>query len=1334
MSSGGPPLSEEDQKMNAMMASIKETSSKFDQYRFPQKSVNLLDYSRAVSYAQSGDWCHNLVDASAYSHAYAEQLSEIGRLEELLREADYYISTLYTYRSYSKPLPMIPAELDDKEKPKLYKTVFDIITPHINKIKGLIEFHDRLVKAFVKNLRLLIVPLEKREPLDVDLVRTLIRVVDKFFVLNLLKDMKGQTKNDFARYKRAFQFIRNILSNSGELMAQITEVHNFLNDPSHPNNVVLHQLKMDVGAVPHREQLFAVLVNQCMEDVRAHAYVTSDEKHVLYRCILASLYLADDAGSGINVFKSGSKYFKHISKIREMVRRLPVLPVFMDVHTTVPIALLMCDNFTKEMATGNAWSARKHTTTYDLKVWRTTIQEHYISFSTSFVIFLHDVRAHRKNPAGIDVAIAARGLELVVRGLKLLGDWTAKLREQIAFKCANPASESDYVTQGGRGGKYAVYEQITRFNYRSDLKFAMVEIIGLIKGLSNLMLSAESKIRPILCAYVHSLVQQFVHKSLAAPLQRAHKKKGKFDELEKLMVAARLFVADNANAQSLLVDYKVKKEKELSKTLSASLQHVQSRAVFPTRTQCLLLRRILHYLVSPDVSWQQSGLLGSNFFPKAEVREFSELYEVLGRLRYVADLSGTIAASADLSSLWYREFYLNMTDCIQFPIAMSLPWMLTDYAMQTPSLAPNVFFPLSIYNDCAERALGTFRQQHLYDEIEAEVNLVFDQLMFTLYRKIFDYYKNKASKILLDKTFQSKLRRGLGSRLGQQMSLPLARYTCIFKQKHVAILGRSIDVESLLTEQLNAFIRDNIEVLIQRYDAATITSAMEIAHLLRTLRLTVEMLQQELPGIDAFDDVLTEVNEDSTLGSFRGRLFLTTYNGLFSSLLRNYIFNQLTRRFVCLERPRGNKKIDSLYLWGSRFTQVFQQRFKVTRGFFGCEHVEAVVELMGVDSMPLLVDETVKTVAHIIIRDISPYVDEILKNLDPMKLQNAYYGVLGVYGYYDMMLKYIKSYPALREGCFTLLREAGNALALVQMLDVVLSKESYYNHQIQAFYRCCEPAVMPSHCLEQMRFNNNKDIAVQDILYSSAAKEMHQIDANNTPFTGILKETLSQMAQTNKAWTQEKTLLKSCIVAAMKRERFLTNNSGGWLFSATLEYLYKNLAETGILKKWKGPKPENGILEHENPKDFSRFWSVATFIFLVPDGDPEEEAKKRSEGWVDDRSFFGDGWLWAGTTILYLTGLIHRYRLLDPTLYLDKLQRLYPEDLEPKKVKKRNKKQKGGDDPKEAYKPYVKQLLQGWQQMERDQDLIMSILKAHFVPEQEPITRFTPKWADQKKK
>eukprot|EP00479_Gromia_sphaerica_P013788 TRINITY_DN7876_c0_g1_i1.p1 TRINITY_DN7876_c0_g1~~TRINITY_DN7876_c0_g1_i1.p1 ORF type:complete len:82 (+),score=16.72 TRINITY_DN7876_c0_g1_i1:397-642(+) len=61
---------------------------------------------------------------------------------------------------------------------------------------------------------------------------------------------------------------------------------------------------------------------------------------------------------------------------------------------------------------------------------------------------------------------------------------------------------------------------------------------------------------------------------------------------------------------------------------------------------------------------------------------------------------------------------------------MSLPWILTDFVLRTPSLIANIFFPVDIWNDCAERAMGELQQQFLFDEVEAEVNLAFDQLIF----------------------------------------------------------------------------------------------------------------------------------------------------------------------------------------------------------------------------------------------------------------------------------------------------------------------------------------------------------------------------------------------------------------------------------------------------------------------------------------------------------------------------------------------------------------------------------------------------------------------------
>jgi cytoplasmic FMR1 interacting protein len=43
-----------------------------------------------------------------------------------------------------------------------------------------------------------------------------------------------------------------------------------------------------------------------------------------------------------------------------------------------------------------------------------------------------------------------------------------------------------------------------------------------------------------------------------------------------------------------------------------------------------------------------------------------------------------------------------------------------------------VLYPLDLYNDSAFYALNVFRKQFLYDEVEAEVNLCFDQFVYKL--------------------------------------------------------------------------------------------------------------------------------------------------------------------------------------------------------------------------------------------------------------------------------------------------------------------------------------------------------------------------------------------------------------------------------------------------------------------------------------------------------------------------------------------------------------------------------------------------------------------------
>ncbi len=70
-----------------------------------------------------------------------------------------------------------------------------------------------------------------------------------------------------------------------------------------------------------------------------------------------------------------------------------------------------------------------------------------------------------------------------------------------------------------------------------------------------------------------------------------------------------------------------------------------------------------------------------------------------------------------------------------------------------------MFYPLDLYNDAAMNALTVFKKRHLYDEVEAEVNLCFDQFVYVLSEQIFRAYKQTAAGILLDKKFRDEFNK-----------------------------------------------------------------------------------------------------------------------------------------------------------------------------------------------------------------------------------------------------------------------------------------------------------------------------------------------------------------------------------------------------------------------------------------------------------------------------------------------------------------------------------------------------------------------------------------------
>eukprot|EP01084_Bolivina_argentea_P282008 482634_1 len=1330
----------------------------FNKYRF--KSIS------CISYYQHGNTCtwdeHR--DHFAFRHnKQSEDMALIGEIKELIKECDFYINTLYTMRSISKTIP--ETFLQGREFSYDYlrshtnKDIFELMKPWAELIYGLIEFAYRFNRAINKHLRTLVYPLEKKCVFWRDHIDLLLIAIDRYFVLDHVKDISSQTiKTDFYQYKKAFSCCRSQIDNAGRIMSDITEIHNFFCNPSNrSNHIILRELKKELQSIPHKETLCAMMINTAVDMIRADKYIVPCRKYGLRRAILGLLYLIDDKEINVinvNRFSKANKYVPNIDKIRALLVKMPILPVFMDINIRIEDTISIYDQ------------------PYRFYARQSNANDEYINITAEFAVFLRDLRAPSKQhqyiefilyhwtktnkiipddvikiiQAYFDHKIRTLKLEissilLITKCIKMISKWNCKIREQFAFKSLTPISDSYYKHLGGKDGKNKWYEKITKFNYNKIEKYNMVQIIASIKSLSTLLLKHETTIRIFLTEYIHYEIQRFVHKVIALHLQKAWKKNKQ--KIEEILLFMRLIIADNDNRKILTNDYKSKKEKVVKKNIAE--HEINNRNVFPTKTQIVLLRRCLLEIFSEDAS-HQSGLF-TKFLYRDAVKDFKQFYDLLENVLYILDYKHTIINASDLSYLWFREYHLKNHDGdIQFPIECSLPWMLLNFTLSTPAVISNSFHILSLYNDCAETALthDQFRTQYLFDEIEGEMNVVFDIFIYKLGRNIYNYYKNRSSKILLNKQFQHKMQkcfRWFSNPM--ELKFETGYYSFLFQQKHLHLLGRVIDINALLTSHLNKLIYENVEIIIHRFEYKPLTHCIQTVHLLKTLRLTVDLLKQNF-ALDSFDDVFKQINNNITFGCMHSRLYSALNHKIFDNLLKYYTFNQTLQRFIFIDQndSKMNKlalehfdyiingcshkfipqeivvmiyiycngemggsirrlrriKSNMMFFWGSNFTKSFQQMFRMTEGFLGIKHVEAIIELLGIDTMPLFIDKMIKNVAEIIINKIEPNIGAIMNRVDPKKMKLPSGGfILNVFRYYYNKLQNMKFYEPLRKDMFMLLRECGNTMCLIQMFDSVLKTYSFYDYKMQAFYRNIKPVssefeIYGSHRLKDRwhEWYSSTKYQSKDIFYSDASRNMNTIsdDKGHSPFVKAFKEMLLKMDK-NKKCQDDAAFLNSCMYSAMKREQIASMNNDASIFNAMLQYLYDNLVITGLMKKW-----------HGESNDFCLFWSVVIFVFLLPDLDFHM-------GNADDRSYFGDGILWTGTTILYLTELIHKYRSYDIIAYLNKLT-IYL-----------NIRQVDLNDIEWRLHPNVMlpDMLSRWKALENEQFYILKILKrsSHYI-------------------
>ncbi|EGD74766.1 hypothetical protein PTSG_07003 [Salpingoeca rosetta] len=577
--------------------------------------------------------------------------------------------------------------------------------------------------------------------------------------------------------------------------------------------------------------------------------------------------------------------------------------------------------------------------------------------------------------------------DLALKALRTVANWTLAILEQAAWKYAHPTDE--YINRECPAG-CTPYEKAVRYNYSRTERLAMIEVLAMIKDVQGQLDSMASLLVPEINTFIHHQVQAVVHGVFQPLLQHANKKKRReasrvlpglvnmVSDLEVSLSAAAAAAHHQVHVPATKRDAKKMTRQAIIPDAAIALP---VRKCGPTSTQLFYLQaaltQILHFesgglLKAKDLSPQQTDAL------KSLMAQMLDFHDMLNFHR-------TLEQCTDLSSLWYKEFHLELAKEIQFPVEFSLPWILTTTGMTERGLHEHTLIPLELYNAAAQHALFKLKSQTLYNEIEAEVNLCFDQLMFHIGEQVFVNFKAKATSIML-------AREAKESSVLQSHASSLDAYETSFhgllNQRHVRLLGRSIDVNNLIEQGLDALMKRSIGMAIQVFEAEDIRSIVAFERALEIERLAHKFMSEHF-SLTPFEDMLEEQNGSVNPASNHGRIEHKIIFELLSDLTANFAFDSATNEFfrpalVFADQQERDPatKISNVHMFGSKaLAHAMQTLLDTTKRTFRVEHAAAVVRLVKPHNMGALINELSQTVGLALHTVVRPFVAELVKAL-----------------------------------------------------------------------------------------------------------------------------------------------------------------------------------------------------------------------------------------------------------------------------------------------------------------------------------------------------------------
>lgn len=977
----------------------------------------------------------NMQDRSYFDHAqyldakatekniaskyYQKEAQYISQINKIVKDGKALMYTLYAFRSCGKAIPQVQSQTQEN-KQLLYETTCEVLRPGIYKMIHLMSFQDELNACFIEVMAGIIPDVKDRDlfPSDTYLL-ALANLLDLIISLDTMKNFKGSMSNDLSMYKRSKSMLAKDFSDP-EIQV-LPKLGFFLAS----KDQFTAGLKAQIATLNnYYEDIFCDMINLCADKIEANVYLQPMAKHIYLRAMTFAIFLFDGETDDMDFNKK--KKFK-VDRVGKILKANSVVPLFGDIAISLGIILAKAPHWNHAKFDLNR---QEPETFYEL-------QKSYLLIANAEADILQfqylmtclkkaELQLCYRPPLSTPSAEECTSCYLIVfTSINFLSSLTNKVLEQAAWKYMNPNQSSAVVSDPDNqaAALTAVYEQAVQFNYSPEEKAALLQYISMIKNLAGSLQAVSPNLQPLVNTHVYNYLQDFTRNQITDYLGQAIKK--------KKPIAVNL-----KNVRDALFD--LESEKSGARSRKDPISH----------SQLYFARTMLDFMFNEKSKNMKGGLMKEKNFKDAQIAELQKFFDDSFHFTLMTDLNNTIRDAADLSNLWFKEFYLELTKQVQFRISTSLPWILAEFAIDTQDTITlqDVFYPLDLYNEAAYKTLYCLQSRYIFNEIEAEVNLCFDQMMFKLGKNIYSHYKKIASIRLLksDNKLAMIKGKGGGSLLG---GFDSNAFVSILSQKIITLIGRSVNINKILSQIMNQYLRTSIDVAISRYEASDLTYIMELESLLETSRNTHKLLSKHLE-LENFSDILKEVDECINPGENNGRIISHTLEEVIKDVVSNLRFNSVTSRFLkgdvfyadIVQRPKfPNARV--MYLYGTKALSVeFALKHGLFKDFIGMIHFSSLFQVIGMSGFAVLLTELLAHIKLIIDHTMEKFVNSILELAPyPIQFPIEFDSLSAMYSFLENRHDKLINCKFLKSEILQAFREIGNAISIIKFIEDTLN-------------------------------------------------------------------------------------------------------------------------------------------------------------------------------------------------------------------------------------------------------------------------------------------------------